>query len=543
MDKSLTSPNRSLLNQSLQLQVTNKHRRNCLTYGALNALFLAILWFDISQQCPYSVSYWYYVEYVAAGILGVSLLYNILSYVYHRFLVSPLVVTEEQRKLLRLDDVDGSFVVSPAKSQKLNTTMDKAAAANMNVSSLSWQSYNEGNTGISSASWAFNKTSQSFDSPSFNLMNVSADMSFNQSMPNNVSGIAHRNYNNKSEIITDTKRIKQYLKETNEAEAKNANILPDNNLTQTNESFTSFWNNCRFDDLSALLKTSLYQLSPSTNSASSPSSKQNPLKDETGLGKILDGNSEVLKKIPSEKLSAYVANLRIWIADTILHRLVKEFDYINEKLKTRGFSDIQVGAVGLERLKKTAENHQLVALYVPTLPMIIPFLEMSTNQEYLCKRIRDLAHGKCISDYRWNSGAPYGGASWNDHLPTDTAILFHLICTYFDSQLMPLPNRDRPFYSQYVIEMDGNKKSQTEILSEVKNKAKCAILCMNPMKPKINFISDDIIHTCAHDRNNLFYVIIQFLLFMKSRNDSLLEGVSLGRRGINIMCCVEEDTN
>lgn len=347
-------------------------------------------------------------------------------------------------------------------------------------------------------------------------------------------------------MITDPKRIKQYLKETNEAEAKNASVLPDSHLNQTNESFSSFWNNCRFDDLSALLKTSLYQLSPSTNATTSPtsSSKQNVKDDHMNvLGKNLDGNSEILKKIPSEKLSAYVANLRLWISDTILHRLVKEFDYINEKLQSRGFSDIQVGAVGLERLKKTAENHQLIALHVPTLPMIIPFLEMSTNQEYLVKRIRDLAHGKCISDYRWNSGTAYGGVSWNDHMPTDSAILFHLFCTYFDSQLLPLPNRNRPFFSQYVIEIDGNKKSQMEILGEVKNKAKCAILCMNPMRPKINFISDEVIHTCAHDRNNLFYVIIQFLLFMKSRSDSLLEGVSLGKRGINIMCCVEDGKN
>lgn len=428
-------------------------------------------------------------------------------------------MTEEQRKLLCLDDKDGTFVISPAKSVNPNITLDKTSS--INFSSLSWQSYPD----------------SSFDTPSYNLMNVSTDVSFGHQSP---SSVTFRNYNNKSEMITDAKRIKQYLKETNEAEAKNANVLqsPDSSLNKANDSSTSFWNNCRFDDLSALLKTSLYQLSPSS-ATTSATSKQNVKDDHaSGLGKTLDVNSEVLKKIPSEKLSAYVANLRFWISQTILQRLVKEFDYINDKLKSRGFSDIEVGAVGLERLKKTAENHQLVALHVPTLPMILPFLEVSTNQEYLVKRIRDLANGKCIADYRWSSGT-FG---WNDHLPTDSAILFHLICTYLDSQLMPLPDRNRPFYSQYVIENDGNKKSRAEILSEVTNKAKCAIICIDRMKqPKINFISDEMIHTCAHDRNNLFYVLIQFLLFMKTRNDSLLEGVSLGKSGINIMCCVEEE--
>uniref|UniRef100_A0A336K9D8 CSON005613 protein n=1 Tax=Culicoides sonorensis TaxID=179676 RepID=A0A336K9D8_CULSO len=540
MDKSLISPNRTLLNQSLTRQVINNHKRNCVIFGSINAVLLSIIWFDISQKCPYSFSYWYYCEYAAAGILSLSLIYYILSYMYHRYFVSPLKVTEDQRKLLRLDENDGTFVISPTKSPDPNVTFDKTSAP-INVSTLSWQSYNEGTpTGVSSASWTYNNnmTSQSFDSPSFNLMNISADVSFNQSLP---SGVLFRNYNHQSEMITDAKEIKKYLKETNEAVAKNANILssPDQSMGQTNQSFSSFWNNYRLDDLSALLKTSLYQLSPST----SGTSKQNLKEDHSssGLSKGLDaGNSEVLKKIPSEKLSAYVANLRLWMSDTILNRIVKEFDHINETLKSRGFSDIQIGAVGFERLKKTAENHQLVSLHVPTLPMIIPFLEMSTNQEYLVNRIRDLAHGKCISDYRWNSGNSYRGTSWDDHMPTDAAILFHLFCTYLDGQLMPLPDRSRPFYGQYVIEIDGNKKSQAEILNDVKNKTKCAILCMNPMKPKLNFISDEKIHTCAHDRNNLFYVIIQFLLFMKTRNESLLEGVSLGKRGINIMCCVED---
>lgn len=107
---------------------------------------------------------------------------------------------------------------------------------------------------------------------------------------------------------------------------------------------------------------------------------------------------------------------------------------------------------------------------------------------------------------------PYGGITWNDHMPTDAAILFHLICTYFDSQLMPLPNRNRPFYSQYVIEIDGSMKSQTEILNEMKNKAKCAILCMNPMNPKINFISDEMIHTCAHVSGSRVFLLTIYLI-------------------------------
>uniref|UniRef100_A0A182JP73 Uncharacterized protein n=1 Tax=Anopheles christyi TaxID=43041 RepID=A0A182JP73_9DIPT len=120
-------------------------------------------------------------------------------------------------------------------------------------------------------------------------------------------------------------------------------------------------------------------------------------------------------------------------------------------------------------------------------------------------------------------------------------IIFHLFCTYLDSQLRPLPQPGgRPFFNRYVVV--GDKKTTKETLAEVntKNKAKCAILYSNPLKPKFNFVSDDKIHSCAYDRNNLFYVIIQFLMYMKTHHECSLEGINLGKSGINILCCVED---
>lgn len=119
-------------------------------------------------------------------------------------------------------------------------------------------------------------------------------------------------------------------------------------------------------------------------------------------------------------------------------------------------------------------------------------------------------------------------------------IIFHLFCTYLDSQLPPLPQPGgRPFYSRYVI--SGNKKTSKEILAEVnKTKLKCAILFANPMKPKFNFVSNDKIHNCNQERNNIFYVIIEFLIYMKMHNESMLEGVNLGRSGINLMKVIGE---
>lgn len=148
-----------------------------------------------------------------------------------------------------------------------------------------------------------------------------------------------------------------------------------------------------------------------------------------------DENSEIHRICSSGTLTQYIYNLRAWIACTILQRVDAEIQKtnrafaLNTNAEFRGFADIQIGKVGLDRLKKTAEVHHLVAVYVPTLPMLIPFLEMSTNQEYLVQRIKDLAKGCVLSEYRWNGGGNYNNVSWDEHLPTDSAVSTNL--SYF----------------------------------------------------------------------------------------------------------------
>lgn len=138
------------------------------------------------------------------------------------------------------------------------------------------------------------------------------------------------------------------------------------------------------------------------------------------------GNSDVIKTFGSSELTQSVYNLRMWIACTVLQRVEAEIVKTNKAFECRGFVDLKIGSVGLDRLKKTAENQQLVAM-APILPMIVPFLEMSSNQEYLVRRINDLARGCVLSEYRWNSGGSYNSLNWDEHLPTDSAV-----CTLYD---------------------------------------------------------------------------------------------------------------
>ncbi|XP_018795793.1 PREDICTED: transmembrane protein 209 [Bactrocera latifrons] len=543
LQKYCGSPNK-LVELSLNMHLRAKLAKESLRWGCLNVVLLAILLFDISNRCPFAHSKWYYAEYIAAVLTGLGAFSSFLKYFLFIFRKNPILGTKEQKNLLKFDELDTSFLVTPP-SQSKNKACDDLATNQINNTLLSWHSsFNDSRAGMSH-NWSYSRTTpprgsfspqqqQQAHNTSWNSMgNRSLVMSGNNSAMINTNSLmeSYQKYK-REELITDEESLKNYLKEFSIHE-QSMNETADVSQHYNTGSVNSFWNYC--NTAANMLKTSIYQLSPLTNPATP--SKQSATED--GGLKFMDSNSEVIRRISSEKLSQYVANLRRWMSATFLERLSKEIKAIDESFKNRGFADMRMGGISLERLKKTVENQQFVNQYMPMLPLILPFLEMSSNQEYLVQRIKDLAEGSCISDYRWNSGAAYHGLKWDEHLPTDSAILFHLFCVYMDSQLMPLPQGGgRPFFSRYVI-MGKEKRSAKETLALVKNKAHCAILCTNPQKPRFNFISDKEIHTCAYDRNNLFYVIIQFLIHMKTHHEGALEGVNLGKSGINILCVIE----
>nr|XP_016942632.2 transmembrane protein 209-like isoform X2 [Drosophila suzukii] len=250
------------------------------------------------------------------------------------------------------------------------------------------------------------------------------------------------------------------------------------------------------------------------------------------------------KDISPNKMLQYVSNLRYWLSITILHRLVTEIEYVDEVFQELGFYNIKIGEISLERLKLIAEDRCFVRTYLPMLPKMLAFLQPFRNQEYLVLRIKELAKGDHIASYerRYTRKADYI-QDWLDYLPTDAAILFHLFCVYLDSQLMPKPQDDgqRPFFSRFVIMWD-KRTIMENVESLVNNKANCAILATNNLDqlPKFNFISDKKLHDSVYNSDNLFYVIIQFLTYMRDKQGSELEGVSLGKNGINIMCVIED---
>lgn len=115
-----------------------------------------------------------------------------------------------------------------------------------------------------------------------------------------------------------------------------------------------------------------------------------------------------------------------WISKTVVERVAVELENVCSALVRHGLSDSQPGHVGLDRLRKLAQSPTLVA-GVPTLPTLVPFLELSNNQDYLVKRIKVLAKGGSMSDFKWNGGSSYNGKEWDNSLPTDTAVSILLV--------------------------------------------------------------------------------------------------------------------
>lgn len=552
-----------LINKTLNTQLSEKKRKNSLIWATVNLCFASVVIFDLWTTKNYWREYWLLIECAACFILSLSFITNICTYIYYTIFTGKVVCeNENQRILLNLSSNSINMKTQPqihTPQQKQNDTI--------NVGNLSYQTYNERK--IAPCGNLSHIRINNFYS-SFILANSTMTSSFNNSWMSNtsvqlkdstftvnpeVSFVEASNFQTpskfkNSEFIMNRSTMDQYLKNVSQQEKEIASAIESqNNMTgYIGTNFNTFWGNCRFDEIIASLKTSFYQLSPHNN-------KQNS-QNETYSSKDQENNSEIIRMMCANKLSNYTANLKMvrilkfllsfsnncnihsqWISRTILEPLVFAIDETDKAFQQRGFTDMKIGNVGLERLKKMSSTNQHLIQHIPMLPKLIPFLELTTNQEYMVQRIRELAKGSCMKLYKFNL-VTFSQPDQADHIPSDAGIIFHLFCTYLDSQLHPLPDVPRAFFSRYVVVGDAKKITTDYIIKEMnKNKAKCGILCSNPITPKFNFISDKV-HTSSYDRNNLFYVIIQFLMHLKG--DGMLESVNLGKSGINILNIIQD---
>lgn len=128
-----------------------------------------------------------------------------------------------------------------------------------------------------------------------------------------------------------------------------------------------------------------------------------------------------------------------------------------------------------------------------------------------------------------------------------------------DTQLTHLPQPGmRPFYDRYVEFSDETKPNKI-----THNDSEFAIFYENNIKPKFKFICEEKIIYCqsvsankhcaskpflmkwpillsiSQERNELFCIVVKFLMYVRDHKNGSVDGVSLGRNGINIMCVID----
>ncbi|GIY48888.1 transmembrane protein 209 [Caerostris darwini] len=230
-------------------------------------------------------------------------------------------------------------------------------------------------------------------------------------------------------------------------------------------------------------------------------------------------------KITDKMLIVWCERMRKWICQTILVKLVNEMDDINMTLSEIGLPEFQIGNVSLFAL------HQIAATksqHLPTLSSVLPYVDMHSNQEYLVRRLKDLAHGGCMGDFKWNSGGNYEDKQWCDDLPTDCALIMHILCCYLDAHLPPDPHfpEGKPFSSKYF-----KKVPEKVILS--KDSTYIYQSSLNP--PHFKVVINEELYTLPKGRNNMFCALVIFLHYMKTKECGMLGRVNLGPSGLNML--------
>ncbi|GJQ80784.1 hypothetical protein Trydic_g9375 [Trypoxylus dichotomus] len=557
--------NAPLLEKTINQKRKQQQSKYSLIWGTVNVALLAIILYDLAYTCPLYTSYILYLEYVGAIILLLNILYHFGRYLKLNLrwnVASPPAV---------ISCLSSSTPGTPSKIQStsgLSTPNLSMSATPMNTSALSWMSNSSPNEScnypVKSDSWLYSRGSPQGQ-------NVTPVKPPRQ----DTSGI---------DFISDQWSLQSYLKDF-EANEKKAST--NSSTMSTSNALSTFWSHPLTKnpkDASSLLKRTQYQLSTPTaripavcNQIPPPSSCTTPnipnyyyglfpiftndLEKVVSLVQTVTDNliSQTASASNSPKtddrgsphgspnqgmetwrrlsvdvvtLTQWNANLRMWISHTILLRLIKEFDNIDDAFQKYGFNDIQIGKVGLDRLRKTAQTTQAIQ-FIPTLATLIPFLELTPNQEYLVKRIKELAKGGCMSEFKWNSGGSFNGKDWDTSLPTDSAIIMHLFATYLDTQLLPLPNTPdgKPFSGHHYLK-------QNEKLPTLTDQTLLIQQCSDS-PPYYRVIIGKGIHELVKGYNNLFHSILLFLFFVNKEQHGMIGRINLGKAGLNMLGIIQ----
>ncbi|KAK3544818.1 hypothetical protein QTP86_027496 [Hemibagrus guttatus] len=540
----------SLIDKTMKMRREEQERQVLLAWAVLNISLAGMIYTEMSGKLLsryYNITYWpiWYIELALASLFSLNAFFDFWKYFKYTMAPSTITISPEQHRLLGLHN-SGIQASPPQKPEMKETPVASQSSPLQGQNVLSFSPARPPSTSPKFSASCVSGYSPPLSSPSTpgsgrpfspsvafgKVLNYSPSSSPYPSSLGPVEGTSLRTRyrtspsvfsspGGKEDYMDDLKSLEKFLR--SEEEKSHRGHLGSPESTSQSHSPT-FWNyNRSMGDYAQSLRKFQYQ--PACRSQA-PSAH----KDETELGSK-QAAEEVWARITTSRvvtdsIDSWTAKLRNWINDTILVHLGKEIESINSQLRRMGCPELQIGEASISNLKQAAVAK---ASAIPTLNTIVQYLDITSNQEYLVERIKELAHSGCMSSFRWNGGGNLKNRKWDTDLPTDSAILMHILCTYLDSRLPPHPKYPdgKTFTSQHFIQTPNKPDLSNENLFCIHQSS------INP--PHYQLVYQGHIYSLPKGRNNLFHTILMFLYIIKTKESGMLGRVNLGLSGVNIL--------
>ncbi|XP_067391037.1 transmembrane protein 209 isoform X2 [Emydura macquarii macquarii] len=549
------SPATSLIDRTIKMRKETEARKVVLAWGLLNVSVAGMIYTEMTGKliCSYyNITYWplWYIELALASLFSLNALFDFWRYFKYTVAPTSLVMSPGQQTLLGLQNalqttpprelvtkkVPSSTPSPPIQGQSvLSYSPSRSPSASPKFAAGYMTGYSPQLQSLSGSSGSYS-TAVTY-SPNSNYSKVS---NFSPSPggspyptsigPVESSGLRSRYrssptvYNSpigKDDYMTDLKSLDSFLQSEEE---KQHRVQLGSSDSSSPSSSPTFWNYSRsVGDYAQMLRKFQYQLACRSQAPSAH-------KDEADLSSKQAAEEVWVRVIMNRQLlnhvDSWTAKFRNWINETILVPLVQEIDSVSTQLRRMGCPELQIGEASISSLKQAA---LVKAPLIPTLNTIVQYLDLTPNQEYLVERIKELSQGGCMSSFRWNRGGDFKGRKWDTDLPTDSAIIMHVFCTYLDSRLPPHPKYPdgKTFTSQHFI--------QTPDKPDVSNENVFCIHQSTINPPHYELIYQCQVYNLPKGRNNMFHTLLMFLCIIKTKESGMLGRVNLGLSGVNVL--------
>ncbi|KAJ3173139.1 hypothetical protein HDU88_004598 [Geranomyces variabilis] len=155
-------------------------------------------------------------------------------------------------------------------------------------------------------------------------------------------------------------------------------------------------------------------------------------------------------------------------------------------------------------------------------------------REYIVQRIKTLATGNNLVNFRWNGGSDWAGVPWtSDQFPTDAQLVMHLFCRFLDERM---PGGDKaatfgsfPFSAKHVVPA-GRKP---DVLRSVQ------LRHYTKWPPHYHTVIEGKIYDLYSGRNNVFHALCLFAYYIKIEAGGYVGTLHVGGANIELTKVVQ----